>query len=130
MTDELTQEQKAALASFDPAKPLVINAAEIEGLEHLVGRFVFRRPNNGDRIKIAIKTKKTTEGMELDNYSANLAYVMATFEVCCTEKPKGVEFAEMEESAPLFEMFARFSEWQEMFRLKLLASKEAAGATR
>lgn len=124
---DITPAQREQLAKFDASKPLFINTSEIEGLEDYVGRFVFRRPTNGDRIKIAINLAKLKGGVEIDLFHDNLAYILATFDVVCMEKPKNLEFDMLPDAQPVFALYERFNEWVELFRIRIQAAKEATG---
>jgi hypothetical protein len=124
---ELTQQDIEKLATFDPQKPLIIPAASIAGLENEMGRFVFRRPTVGDQLKIGIRTSKLKENAELDTPTDNIAFILATFAVVCSEKPQGFEFEETYDMTPLYELFAKYSEWLDLFRLKLQATKDVGG---
>jgi hypothetical protein len=126
MATELTQEQQERLKKFDPHKPLVINPAEISGLEAFVGKFVFKRVNIKDRLQIGIQTAKLKQTQELDVFYDNLAYVLATLQTVCTEKPFGFEFEECMEVESLFILFERYNEWVEFFRLSIPTTKDAA----
>lgn len=120
---DLTQEQLEKLATFDPSKPFIILAQSIPGFEGLVGNFIIRRPTVSDNLKINIKASKLSEGEKLDTPTENIAFILATFSVICTQKPEGFNFEDCFDVAPLYELFAKYSEWLELFRLKLQATQ-------
>lgn len=125
IVEQLTEEQKQRLAAFDPAKPCVIKASEIEGFaEYGDQRFVFKRPTVGDRLKIGIREAKYKENLDLDVAYGNIAHLLATFSVVCTEAPKGFVFDEVFDFDPLFALFDRFNEWLSFFRLSVQLRKE------
>lgn len=122
---ELNPEVEERFKKFDPTKPLIINTTEISGFSHLSGRFVFKRPTLGDQLRIGVLAAKMKQNSEVDGISSNIAEILAAFEVVCIEKPKGFAgFEECYEFEPVFELYGRFLEYLNFFRLKLQKDKE------
>lgn len=124
--DDLTEDQKKRLTSFEPNKPCIIKPEEIAGLEeyHEKGRFVFKRPTVSDRLKIGIKEAKYKENLELEAGYSNLAHILATFSVVCSETPKEFSFDNLYEFDPLFTLYDRYNEWLSFFRLSVQLRQE------
>lgn len=123
--DELADEQKKRLSLFEPNKPFIIRADEIKGFEEYgAEKFVFKRPNVGDRLKIGIREVKYRENLELGGGYDSLAHVLATFAIVCTEMPEGFNFEKVYDFDPLFALYDRFNEWLSFFRLSVQLRQE------
>jgi hypothetical protein len=123
---EVSQPQEERLKNFDPNKPLVVNANEISGLETVNGRFVFKRPTIKDRLQIGVLTAKFKQSQELDALHENMAYILATLQVVCTEKPLGFVFEDCYEVESIFALFDKYSQWLEFFRKPVQADTPTA----
>lgn len=130
MTDEILEQQKKRLSEFDPSKPFIIKASEIEGMgDYGDARFVIKRPTVSDRIKIGIRDAKYKENLTLDNLYSNLTHLLATFSVLCTESPKGFDFEAVYEYDSLYVLYDRFNEWLQFFRLSVQERQEIISGT-
>lgn len=110
---------------------LVVEAAEIPGMEEIHGKFAFRRPTIKDEITIGLELAKMTENISFSNaYYATLANILATFRVVCTEKPKNFDFESFPDVEALVEIYNRYFTWLDSFRKKLSAREEPAGEGR
>jgi hypothetical protein len=123
MTD-LTPEQQERFKRFNPSQPLIINASEIKGLDHILGRFVFKRPTIKDNIEIAVKQSKLTSNTDLAEVYNNLVYIIAKLSVVCIETPNGFVFEDQFDFAPILELYNRHEEWEGFFRLPVSAGQD------
>lgn len=121
---ELTDRQKELLSTFEPKKPLIVNCGEIESFKETVGRFVFKRPTVQDRINISVIAAKEKAGLEtLDTLAGNLIFILATFDVVVTERPQDILFRQLFELDGIFDLYERYNEWLDCFRLSVQKEK-------
>jgi hypothetical protein len=123
MADQKLEHKKP----IDPSIPLVVNCAEIEGFKDLVGRFVFKRPNNRDVLAISVNNAKKTEGVDLPIGFSNMAWVISTLEVVLTEKPEGLDFEDLYDMKPVYDLYDVYTKWENSFRPVVSRKQEEVG---
>lgn len=110
--------------TFDTSKPLIVNCAEIIGLEDHVGTINFKRLNLKERVVSNVKKIELTQGKEIDTFFDNVAFVLVTLELAITNKPESIILEELEVES-LFAMYEKYTAWVETFRTKFRESKKA-----
>lgn len=79
------------------------------------GTFSVHRPTIGEKIKIGVLDSKIRGGAEVDVYTQNLSYMLATLMVVVDESPKWFQPGKVYEFDLLAAVFKPYIEWENNF---------------